>query len=635
MDTLKIINSINQEFDYYNISELGLVLNKIYDTYNNIDTRFSEFSYSFTLPKTSQNNINFNHAHNNNVIDKFTKNKQQVKVYFNSMFLFDGILNLDSIDDNNYSCTLLSSISEFIDAIQDLTLDQLQFDDPSWNYEVTIRDHINANHQNSDEALFQFPLVYYSTYFTPSLTYTGLTDIWGYQFQDKRAMQNFYYMLNTTKTDANTDNQVYFHQLPLAMYMVPVFEKIFTSVGWTVSGTFLNLDWLKRIIILYTGDNDQYDNSVYYDNGVRKLRLGNFLPNMDCTEFINNIINMFNLYFEIDYRNKTIVFETYDTLFNMHSTNIDITNVTNIDSIKVVKPTNANPTFNYEDCPNMQLFGDNLYTNDANPLSGQYNIPTSKSIYNSIVNKQGSNTDDSVEVSFGAPSIKRHYIRNIDNFQDNIHDNIDNVMFLPLLSKQTKKDNNNMPFNKGVDETKVYNEEDRIKHDGEATLMFYYGQSNNQYVQVSGKGKVSDYFYFNFHDERLKIPFASPFGYSSSFTNNINAALTSDIELDKVYASLLNANIHNLGTQHNIDIPISLVFSNSDVFPTLFNLHSTKLNRYRDSYCIEAKVNMDIHLYNKLKIQQPIMLQNHVYSIMAIEEFDVVNRVGNIRLIKQ
>lgn len=213
-NNLKIITE-RGEIDYISASDIGIKLNRIVDDLNDLSNRFSDFSYSFSVPKTKNNNNIFQYADvvgNRNV---FRKNENiSCQVYINNVLIIDGIINLVGINSNSYECQLFSKIKEFVDLLdndggEERSLKDLNFPLIDFNYEETIINHINANYQSSDDTFYQFPFVFYSTNYCQTSYFSGKTDANGYLFQRERTDQNYYYLINNI--DGN-DNRMFYHQ---------------------------------------------------------------------------------------------------------------------------------------------------------------------------------------------------------------------------------------------------------------------------------------------------------------------------------------------------------------------------------------------------------------------------------------
>ena len=641
---IRILTNKGQEIDYYNVSDLNIRLNRIVDEYNDLETRFSEFSYMFNLPMTANNNRIFGNVHAKNVVEKFRRNVIEVFVYLNEALLFTGVLELMSIDEDNYRCALLSKVSLLVDALQEKDLKELNLPDIEFDYENTIRAHVEANYLSSDETFYQFPLVFYSTFFAPPSVLDGQTDTWNYLFQDIRPMQNYSYILNKTSGD---DNEVFFHQLPMAIYLKSIIEQILEDAGWTLGGSFFDKEDIKRIIIPYVGDNDIYDDSTYCsdgsdlniagqcDTGTLMLRTANFLPEMGQQEFLQAVINAFNLYFDINVEQKIIRFETYNDLF-LNKTNPYIVDGKILaDTVEELKVENQDPSIKFipHDYNKVLGFDEVMRTANTNALLQSYKkLNETPNIYDYLGDEA-----EPIEIEFGQPVYAKKYLRNTENFAGNVSGGNDAVIFIPQLTRQTYRDNNNMPFFMKDTDTVVNNEEDRIRHDGLPTMFFYLGISDSDFVQQTGKGASSDWFYINFHSQKMKIPFASPYAYVNNRTR-INQILNDGEEdFERAYASNLQATYLMMGDAYPIQHGFSLVLSEQgNIYPSMYNkFHEEKFRRYQEYYILRADIRLNIQDWNQLKMHVPVMYENQIYSLIAIENYDVVNEIGNIRLLRQ
>lgn len=642
MNTVRIETDQGEVFDYFNVDDLNIRLNRIVDEYNDIETRFSEFSYQFSLPMTKNNNRIFKHANSNDTINKFQRNDFNVTVFFNTDVLFKGILSLTAIEDG-YRCELLSRVSELIDDLGDMELRQITtIPDIDWNYDVTIMNHLNANYKNCDETLHQFPFIYYNTFFAPPTVLANQTDTWGYAFHPDRMIQNYNYILNKT----GADNMMYFHQFPLALYLVPVMEAVLKEVGWNISGSFFEREDIKTIIIPYVGDNDIYDNSTYCtDGGVvqtngscsvgsLKLRLANFLPDMSCVDFINSVINTFNLYFSVDLNNKTISFETYNTLFTNLNNPYNLDDKIDKSSVNKERINNSDPSIVFAKNDSNAFLGDNSYFNDdgLNALTKTYNKSTEAI---DIYNYKGS-SDDEIVLEFGEPVIAKKYLRNASSYDGTKSGGVDSVIFIPQLTRQSPKSNQNMPFYKRDTDTVANNTEEQIKYDGLPTLLYYYGQSSSTFVQQVGKGGCSEWFYNNFNLGKMKLGFSSPYAYTS-YQNRINDVLNHNVDVNKkAYATAMQSIYLMMGDAYEDNKEFSLVLSEQgDIYSTLYNaFHEEKFRRYQEGYVLTATIRLNIQDWNALKMHVPIEYNKQIYSLMSIEDYDCLNGMARIKLIK-
>lgn len=655
---IKIQTSYGSRLDYTSPEDLNIKFNRIADDATKPDARFGEFSYSFKLPKTKKNARILGFANAKSIQKRFSINPIDISVFNNDALVLEGTLEVETITRDSYECRFYSKLTQLVDVLEDINLQDINTMPiiDSWDEETTIRTHINAGYKNSDETSYQFPLVFYNTYFTPYSTYEGLTDFDGATFRDEgdRPQQNFYYMLNRTQT--GSDNEWYHHQLPLSFYIKSVMEGVLEYVGWSLSGSFWETDEAKQIIMLYTGENDIYDAARLWKNNTTgeyiattantapagytvAMNTNKFLPDMDALDYISGIINMFNLYVTLDINNKIITFETYDNIFGHKIEPYNLDKKIDAETIDIDRYEDYDFSITFQDPQNKNHLGDNYFygRDSTNALTKANYLKTSNGKYDDTYNHIGQ-TKGEISVPFAAPKVKRMYIRNTDNYAGTITSANDHVIFMPDMSQQTRFDNNNVKFNGGTGQTTVFNEEDSVKFKGKATLMYYYGISESEFVQAAGKGACSDYFYVDFDNTKQKIGIASPFAWKS-YRNPINTQLelADTGSTASMYASYLQTVYLNMGTGWTDNNRYSLIFGDSHgLAETLYTkFYRNRMNRYRDSEVLSATVRLNPVDWNTLQFNQPVIYDNEIYSIMEIKDYDIVKGVAKIKLLKQ
>jgi hypothetical protein len=80
----------------------------------------------------------------------------------------------------------------------------------------------------------------------------------------------------------------------------------------------------------------------------------------------------------------------------------------------------------------------------------------------------------------------------------------------------------------------------------------------------------------------------------------------------------------------------SLILSDNSYFgDTVYTkYHSNKYKRYRESEVLDLQVSMNDYDWSILTINQPVMYNKQIYSILSIENYDVVKNTANLKLIK-
>ena len=653
---IKIITTDGRLIDYTTPESLNIKLNRICDDYKNPDKRWGEYSYKFSLPKTKNNGKIFEFADNISKKNKFSVNPISIRLYNNDKLLVDGTLELRKVKEKSYECVVFSKLTQLVDDLVDLNLQDVTNmpQISGFTYEANIATHINADYKNSDEADWQFPLIYYNTFYTPYSVYSGLTDSLPYPFgaaafrkDGDRAAQNYYYLLNRTQT--GSDNEIYYHQIPMAFYLKFIMEKMLDNIGWSMGGSFWDNENVKKIIIPFVGKNDIYDQAQYCTGGEEvsggtcsgstlMLDTAKFLPKYDCKKFLKDVINSFNLYYTINIDQKIISFETYDIMFGSKTSPYDVTDKLLSDTIQIDGIEDYDPSISFGEPLNDDIMGDNYFIGSysgTNALSALYK-KTSNIRFNDVYSHIGI-TKGKVDIGFSSPCIKRMYVRNTDNYSGSITNANDQVMFIPNLSKQTPRDNNNVKFNKASGDTTVFNTEDTIKYAGKPTLMYYYGISDCDFIQQTGKGDSSDYFYFDFNDVKQKIGIASPFALKS-YRDNINTTLRlrDSGTTETIYASYLQSIYLMMGSGNTKTTDFSLTFGDSELCPTLYNqFHEKKYTRYSDGEMLSASIRINDVDWIAMQINQPIKWNGIIYSLLSIKNYDVISGVASIEMIKQ
>ena len=637
---IKIVTYSGKRLDYTTPESLNIKLNRVADDYRKPDTRFGEFSYTFSLPKTKNNGQIFENADTSIKQNKFRVNPINIRVFNNDAPLVDGTLELRTIQPDSYECVFFSKLTQLVDAIEDLNLEDVTVMPhiADWDEETSQRTHIDADYADSDATDYQFPLVFYNTWFTPWAAYEGLSEVFcrAFRAEGDRPQQNYYYLLNRTQNGDYCER--YMHEFPLCFYLKTVLEGVLRQVGWSLSGSFWEQADIKKILLLYTGENDIYDAARYSSGGTIYLNTNKFMPKYKATKFLKDIINTFNLYLRVDTANKILAMETYDTMFGSKIAPYDITQKVLSDTIAISRIDDYDFSINFDEAENRRIMSDNYFIGgtSTNALTVSY-LKTSDSLFESVINHVGE-TDGEVSVGFQAPNVKRMYIRNTDNYSGSVTNANDSVIFLPNMSEQTPQDNDKNKFNKATGDTKVYNEEDSIKFKGKPCLMYYYGISDNEFNQQSGKGDSSDYYYYDFDGTKQKIGIASPFCLKDYRANvDTQLAIGDSGSTANMYASYLQSIYLNMGADSNKTTDFSLIFGDSQgLYNTLYSkFYGNRTKRYRESEMMTASIRMNDVDWTVLQLNQPVLYNKEIYSLMAIKNYDVVKGTASIELIKQ
>ena len=657
-----LVNNSRFELDYESATDLGIKFNRVVDDLQDLGSRKGDFSYTFKLPITDINKQAFNFADTHATKRVFVNQTYDCQVLNNNKLLLEGLIELTGLQNGYFNAVFYSKFTELLDGLTGTKLNELKtFDNiTSWDFEVTMHNHIDAGFANSDEADYQFPFVFYNTFHTPfSLLDTAGTDDRSRSFgEPDDDYQNHYYMLNSQKLAAvKSENSVFFHQMPLAIYMKTILEKLLESAGWSLGGSFFDRADMKKIIMLYTGDNDVYDRARVLaadsESGTIELRLEEFLPDMDGIEFIKGLINTFNLYFFIDTKQRSISFETYNTLFNTTTNPYNITDKVDHSTAVFSRIEDYDPsvTFKVGSSANQRIDGDSQILTDNTDLSTGTFAKGTDEHFSNVFNKQGL-TQGTISVPFGEPAIKKFILRNDYNFAGADLIAGDWNVFVPNISKQSPTDNANKKFFKKESHSTLFNTEDLMTHTGSPTLMFYYGVSQNDHIPKVGKGFAKDFMYVNMPENasnsNLRLPYCSPFQYKSKESRgNIEDYLTlingdfgtygkTRLAAEATYLQGLFFNMGTIASNEELETEFSLTFSDDDTLhDTLYTkFHRPKYSRYKDSELLSAVMQMSSVDWDEMQINRCIEYNNEYYHIVSIENYDPVLGISNINLIK-
>ena len=640
---------------------MGIKFARRVDDFNDLSKRFGDFSYTFNIPITKVNSQIFNFAAAHGKPNIFLNQSYPCQVYNNNKLLIDGTIELVGVDLQNavFNVVLHSKISEFIDYITGKNLTDLHFPTLVFQYEKTIVDWTNKNYKNSDEALLQFPLVFYNTFYTPFTVYSGLTSMDGNTFPDAgdNVYQNFMYMFNTTPLP-HTPNEMFYHQFPPAVYMVRIMQQIFADAGWTLGGSFWQNDDIKKIVCLYVGETDVYDRAGVsghtsgFTSPDKALNPALFMPaNIKQIDFVKGVINAFNLYFNIDIQNKIVNFESWYTWFGNRNNPVDLTDLIKRDTMVLQKADNANPSITFKPSGNQYILGDNYiarnYSENINSLIFYTGNPSQLQY---VFNKVGSASDINIDIMFGEPQTHRMWL-----YQDSADYGGTGYgyqqIFLPMISKQTPTDNGGKPFNAGTGNTQSFNTEATIQYAGEMSMYYYLGQSTSDIYPVDSV-PLKDLLYINVPTGYSAIIQKMKFGYCTPWMININR-----VNIKEFYSGLTSQNLafkvrgrdivtcsylqgaYDMLTRNDKNINqtgFSLVFDDDNTYhETLYTkFHQAKYDKYQNNNLLVADCIMTDELWNNLQINVPILYYGEIYHLVQIDSYDPINNICNITIIK-
>ena len=685
--------------------DLGIKLQRIVEDFTNPSRRFGEFSRLFNLPKTKNNRLAFEYPDAKGRRKIFVNKEFGCKVFFNNQIVLRGSIQLVEFDSENYKCLLSNQFKQLIDDIKDKELVDLT-SLPTLEYayngnENFIADHIIANHKNSDYTDYQFPLIFYRTFDAP-----GKLDPSNFGnnrlFMDSPKF-NFNYIFNETMYPATTKmNGVYFHQLPPAIYMTSIFRAILSEAGWTVGGTFFNNEDIKRIIIPFTGDPDALTGASGKTASYRTLNLNKTLPEMSQMDFLSAVISTFNLFFTIDLTSKVIKFETWSTLFRSANDNAyDITDKVFQSSvsffkqkdpdvkIQFEKPELNNKVAGYDYClsPEWSKYDNNNpwfsvhpkgNGGDSPPYQDSFQFAGYSEAQDRIMNKVSGTK--SLSIGFSQPNYFTARIYTLRNRLGTTYSTTGGAepaiaISIPLITTQTKLDNDGANQNAGSGSTFLDNSIAIMKY-GEGLQMYYYYGTPNYDLAGTGSG---DLFTTNYNDNkwngafrdwvfinvitggtslsaqvrRVPVGVASPFKLVSRteyeqmrtitktyFTNTSGQTESSKGELGAEVRYLIST-FFMAGSILNDDYQtsaFSLTFGDNDqfIFDNIYTkFHKKKYDLLINSEMCKLNMRMDENDWREMDISRTIRFNDEFYHLIHIKNYDPDQKNAEVQMIKK
>jgi hypothetical protein len=645
--------------DYISAESLGIKFSRIADNFNDPSKKYGDFSYTFNLPKTKNNDRIFEFPDAKGRTGIFNGKSFECRVFNNNELLLDGIIELTTVNRDSYGCNFYSNFTLLVDELKDKNLKDLKYDPIniaafSNNVERFIVSHINADYENSDEADFQFPLIKYTTFFSPDLNFSdreGNSEI----AKENRFEKIYNNYRNFIIPATEISNGLYFHQLPPAFYLVFYLKKIFEEAGFELSGSWINKSEIKRIIIPFIGDS--IDRSGLYNPTNNTLNLKLFFLDIKQIDFLKNILLYFNLYIVTDFKKKTIKLESFQEI-NKLLNPYNITSKLDFDTVKKEK-NNLDVILNYKENDNNNKSGVilpittqdkfllefNNYIYFHQIIYNRYQIPFFD-YYNTVLN-----INNLVNKNFGNKTI--NFDINVPNYNTILLDNYRNInnttididgfeffrnfISIPILTVDTL---NNAPlfFEEGENTYPLANRPDKMNYNGDMMLVYYYGRNVNQNKKwinvITGGTPTTPTF------SKIYIPFSSPYltnvgTFLDLFDTYINSSLniSDTFEVSAVGRTYYD-NVSGSSTFYNT--PYSLTLKDNSVYPNVYSeYHKDKYSQLATSNILKAKMRMDENDWREMTIDRLVEFDDEYYRIIAIKNYDPINRTADIELIKK
>lgn len=279
-------NSVVGELDITDHSDFPLAMTFQISDFKDLTSTTGDYSKTFKIPATKNNNKIFKHLYNpNSISENKITDKKSCRILVNNLYSLVGLLKVNAVGGygetpSYYDCVFFGSNLGWGAGLQDKYMDAIYWGNDSKNLTYN-KASIMATWQHADcddassasDAPIVYPITSYGVYNEGGKART-------IQLLDTASTQPIangstgYYGFNDTGTDYGTP-------LPSADWRPSVFvkstlEKIFNGVGYKISSNFMNTDMFKKLVWLlpnfkYNNPDERYDDysvESNFTNGV-------------------------------------------------------------------------------------------------------------------------------------------------------------------------------------------------------------------------------------------------------------------------------------------------------------------------------------------------------------------------------
>ena len=214
--------------DIFSQDELNLRFNNTFADPSKVSTIQTEYSFSFTLPITPNNQKIFDFA---DIPSKRSKFNKHFKTHINAdgMLIFDGDLILQSVNREGYKCNLYINRLNTVEKIfGEMKLNEIVGWEVDYNQDETINSVNGISDINYDTTDVFYPLVSYG------------------MFQKIPKEDSEFY---TSKFDIDKYSRLYNENFYPSINLLRLVEKCFNAKGYDVEGDIFDDSVLKRIYI--------------------------------------------------------------------------------------------------------------------------------------------------------------------------------------------------------------------------------------------------------------------------------------------------------------------------------------------------------------------------------------------------
>ncbi len=267
-------NSVVGELDITDHSDFPLAMTFQISDFKDLTSTTGDYSKTFKIPATKNNNKIFKHLYNpNSISENKITDKKNCKILVNNLYSLVGLLKVNAVGGygetpSYYDCVFFGSNLGWGAVLQDKYMNAIDWGNDSKNLTYN-KASIMATWQHADcddassasDAPIVYPITSYGVYNEGGNART-------IQLLDTASTQPItngstgYYGFNDGGNDYGTP-------LPSADWRPSVFvkstlEKIFSNVGYKINSTFMDTDMFKKLVWLlpnfkYNNPDERYD----------------------------------------------------------------------------------------------------------------------------------------------------------------------------------------------------------------------------------------------------------------------------------------------------------------------------------------------------------------------------------------
>lgn len=247
-----------QRVDVLDRSSINLRMNNVIYNPTEINNTQAEYSFSFNLPTTPNNNKIFDYANVLSKVNKF-QNIYNCEVYSDEVLIFNGSLRIQSIKKGFYNVNLVNIKINTVDEI----FGDMKLNEVDWKIPFTGIGSINTHNANANSKVI-FPLVSYGV------------------FQKKPASTAYEYNSYTSKFQIDKYNKWYYESFNPSANLLELVRRLFAQKGYTVSGDIFQDKAMNNI----------YMSTNLSDDQIPTYNLGH--PNLGQARIVTNFSNYVN-----------------------------------------------------------------------------------------------------------------------------------------------------------------------------------------------------------------------------------------------------------------------------------------------------------------------------------------------------